>query len=130
MAFPPGQIPLNPRDFMAPLIVTLAEVLDRTALPTLPLEEFVFPNINEIARPGGWLERPRASVAEPTEFATDFKTYVDKNAGTSPFCGHAEAEKNTERKQIAIGCPTLGVARRAMREAAPYARGMSKARQL
>jgi hypothetical protein len=29
-----------------------------------------------------------------------------------------------------IGCPTSGVAQRAMREAAPYARGVNKARQL
>jgi hypothetical protein len=29
-----------------------------------------------------------------------------------------------------IGCPTSGVAQRAMREAAPHARGVSKARQL
>jgi hypothetical protein len=29
-----------------------------------------------------------------------------------------------------IGCPTSGVVQRAMREAAPHARGVSKARQL
>jgi hypothetical protein len=29
-----------------------------------------------------------------------------------------------------IGCPTSGVAQRAMREAAPHARGVSKAREL
>jgi hypothetical protein len=31
---------------------------------------------------------------------------------------------------VAIGCPTSSVAQRAMREAAPHARGASKARQL
>jgi hypothetical protein len=32
--------------------------------------------------------------------------------------------------ELSIGCPTSDVAQRAMREAAPHARGVSKARQL
>jgi hypothetical protein len=36
----------------------------------------------------------------------------------------------TEPLALSIGYPTSGVAQRAMREAAPHARGVSKARQL
>jgi hypothetical protein len=41
-----------------------------------------------------------------------------------------EGRSNTEYFLLHGGCPTSGVAQRAMREAAPHARGVSKARQL
>jgi hypothetical protein len=53
----------------------------------------------------------------------------------SLFSGRISAKtclhfNSTRRIVYCMGCPTSGVAQRAMREAAPHARGVSKARQL
>jgi hypothetical protein len=67
------------------------------------------------------------------------RTYARcKNVPCPPLSSHAPLSTlihiyltvNYDYISETIGCPTSGVAQRAMREAAPYARGVSKAKQL
>jgi hypothetical protein len=64
---------LAPRHPLAALIMAPAEVLDQIVLPELPLEEFVFPDVHEVAMTRGRSGRGQAPIPGPTEFAVSVK---------------------------------------------------------
>jgi hypothetical protein len=74
LEFPAAWIsPQSERSHGPPLVVTPAEVLGRIVLSELPLEEFVFPDVDEVAKTAGRSEGRRAPIAWPTEFAISLK---------------------------------------------------------
>jgi hypothetical protein len=84
---------LSPDDLFAPLKVNPKIVLERMAIPEIPIEELV---TSETMRPqiatDGELRR-RHRIPGPREFAVSLQPYVDKAVDTCPLCGHVEEEK-------------------------------------
>jgi hypothetical protein len=84
---------LNPKNLLAPITVTRADMLARIAMPETGLENYVFGAPPEIPLPAGRAGHRRAPIPRPTEFAVNSKAHVDKVAGTCPLCGHAEIQE-------------------------------------
>jgi hypothetical protein len=76
----------------APLIVNPENVLERIAIPEIPIKEFI---TSETMRPQiamrGELRR-RHKIPGPHEFAVRLQAYFNKAAGTCPLSGHVEDE--------------------------------------
>jgi hypothetical protein len=89
----------NPKNLLAPLTVTPADVLSRIAMPETGLEDYVFGAPPEALLPSGRAGHRRAPIPRPTEFAVNLKAYVDKMAGTCPLCGYTEIEEDEEEEE-------------------------------
>jgi hypothetical protein len=64
-------------------------------------------------------------------FMSNEKGFTAVNLSRNSFPNNiSESERQSEKLRASIACPTSGVAQRPRREAAPHARGVSKARQL
>jgi hypothetical protein len=98
-SFVPAGFCLNLRDFWTPTTGTQAEVLDRIALPELPLEEPLFSDVDEVARIAGSSGRRRAPISGPAELAISLWEYVDQVAGACPLCGYADVKKECEKEE-------------------------------
>jgi hypothetical protein len=90
---------LNPKNLLAPLTVTPADMLARIVMPEIGLEDYVFGALSEVPLPAGPAGPRRAPIPRPTEFAFNLKSSVDKVAGTCPLCGHTEIEEEEEEKE-------------------------------
>jgi hypothetical protein len=90
---------LNPKNLLAPLTVTPADVLARIAMPEVTLEEYVFAPATEAALPAGRAGNRRTPIPKPTDFAVNLKAYIGKVAGTCPLCGHIEIEEEGGKEE-------------------------------
>jgi hypothetical protein len=72
---------LNPKNLLAPLTTTPADVLAQIAMPKIGLEDYVFGAPPEVLLPAGGPEHRPAPIPRPTEFAVNLKACVDKVAG-------------------------------------------------
>jgi hypothetical protein len=98
-SFVPAGFRVNPKNRLAPLTVTPADVLARIAIPEIGLEDYIFGAPLEVPLPAGRVGHRRAPIPRPTEFAVNLKEYLEKVAGTCPLCGHTEIEEE-ESDQI------------------------------
>jgi hypothetical protein len=90
---------LNPKNLLAPLTMTPADVLARIAMPEIGLEDDVFSGLPEVPLPAGRAGHRRAPIPRPIEFVINLKVYVDKVAGTCSLCGHIEIEEEKEKEE-------------------------------
>jgi hypothetical protein len=82
--------------------VNLEIILERIAIPEIPIEELV---PAEIMRPQiathGEL-RGRHRIPGRHEFAVSLQALVNKAAGTCPICGHVEEEDSSDDEETLI----------------------------
>jgi hypothetical protein len=89
----------NPKNLLAPLTVTPADVLNRIAMPEVTFKEYIFTPTTQAALPAGRAGNQHAPIPRPTDFAVNLKAYVDKVAGTCPLCGHTEIEEEGGKEE-------------------------------
>jgi hypothetical protein len=87
---------LSPKNLLAPLTVTRADVLTRIAMPEIGLEDYVFGASPEVPLPAGRAGHRCAPIPRPPEFAVNLNAYGDKMAGTCPLCGQTQIEEQKE----------------------------------
>jgi hypothetical protein len=95
----PARFRLNPTHLFAPLTVTSAEVLDRIVLPELPLEEFIFDDVDEVTRTVEGPGRRPAQILGLSERGITLKAYVNEITGICPLCGNAGVEKEHDKEE-------------------------------
>jgi hypothetical protein len=83
---------LDLENLFSPLTVNPQIVLERIAIPEIPIEEFATPEtMTPQITMGGKLPR-RHRIPRPHEFALSLQAQVDKAAGTCSLCDHVEEE--------------------------------------